>query len=528
MRRNASLDGPADSAGGGVSQEGLSEPISLQNLGRRALEGTIWLVAERLYRQGVFLMRALVLGRLLSPSDFGTAGLGELSIYFLGVLTYIGFESALVQRRDLQSVTLHTAWWTGLGRSGIIAAILWFLAPSLAGLFRAPEATAVIRALALITFLSAFNSMGIILLRKELKYKKLFAWEALGLTLDLLVAIWAALIWRSVWALVLGTLAGTLVRMAASYRFHPYKPKLVFEIKAARELFDFGKWLLLSAIMTFIILKGTDVLSGFWFGAAALGLYQMAARFALLPSSHIGETLLAVMFPAYSLIQDNPPRLAAAYIKVLQVTALLVFPLAALLAVAVGPMLPLILGPKWQGVVPLVPWIVLGGAMQALLRTGSPVFLATGRPDCQFAMDLASSLGILALVYPLTHFFGLAGLAGAYAMGISLGFPCWWFFVREGLKIRSHDILLAVIPPGLGSLLLVATVWVGRILLFRPDTWPIPGGLLSLSAVGSGLYLVFILWAERHAVGYQPINASLNLLRSTWVKIKSEDDSDDS
>jgi lipopolysaccharide exporter len=499
--------------------EGLKGAPLVQNLGSRTLGGALWQGGERLYRQGLFLIRAVVLGRLLSPHDFGLVGLGELSIYFLGVLTYLGFESALVQQPHLESRMLHTAWWVKLGRSLLIAALLWLGAPSIAALAHEPQAAPVLQALAVITFLSGFASISFTLLSRELQFKALFKFEALGLTLDLAVAIAAAVIWRNVWALVLGSLTGTLCRLALSYRLHPYKPRWVFDLKAARQLFQFGKWLLLSAMMFFIISKGTDALSGFLFGAGALGLYQMSSRFALLPTNHLGETFLGVMFPAYSLIQEDRPRLTAVFYKVLQVTTFLVFPLSTLMAVAGGPVLTLLLGPQWLGVAGLVPWLALGGALQALLRTGSPLFLASGQPKLQFAMDLASTLGILLLVYPLSHFFGLKGLAAAYAGGISLGLPLWWAYVRQQLGAKSRDLALSLVPALLGSLLLGGIILIPwKIWQLTLSKWPDLGWLLLLGLVGSIFYLIFIYLAERGSVAYRPIRATLNLVQVFWQR----------
>jgi O-antigen/teichoic acid export membrane protein len=457
----------------------------------------------------------MVLGRLLGPLEFGLVGVGELSLHLLGVFTYLGIESAVIQRPHLEGRVLHTVWWANLGRAALIALALWLAAPAIAALVQAPQVTPVLRVMALISGLAGFTSLGVTLLRKELQFQKIFRYEALGLSLDLGLAIGVALIWPSVWALVAGSLAGTLCRLWVSYRIHPYRPGWVFDWQATRELVDFGKWLFLSAITFFVISKGTDLLSGLMFGAVALGLYQMASRFALLPSGHFGETILNVMFPAYSLIQEDQPRLAAAFLKVLQVTAFIVFPLAAFTGVAVAVVLPLLLGPKWQGVVTLVPWLALGGALQALLRTGSPLFLAKGRPDCQFAMDLAGTGGILLLIYPFSCLFGLEGLAGAYALGIGLGLPLWWRFVQQQLKVMGPELLISLAPPVAGSLLLAAIIFIpSKISRLTYTHWSDLVWLVLLSLAGFAAYLMFNFAAERYTSSYQPIRATLNLIQT--------------
>ena len=59
--------------------------------------------------------------------------------------------------------------------------------------------------MAFVQLLSGFTSVGLVLLTKEMRFRPLFKIDAFGLTIDLLVAVSAAILWRSVWALVLGT-----------------------------------------------------------------------------------------------------------------------------------------------------------------------------------------------------------------------------------------------------------------------------------------------------------------------------------
>jgi O-antigen/teichoic acid export membrane protein len=497
-------------------REGQPQAAGAADLGRRALGGAFWLAGERGYRQVLYLVRAIVLARLLTPLDFGLVAIGDLSIHFLGIFSNFGFESALMQRPNPTPEALHTTYWAKVGRTGLTAGVLWWGAPVVAAWFHAPQAVWVLRAMAFIALLQGLDSLSFILWRKDLQFRQFFRYEALGLTLDLLVTVTAAAIWHNVWALVLGSLAGTLFRFAYSFFRHPYRPKLVFAMGEARELFSFGKWLLLSSIMLFLITKGTDTLSGFFFGAAALGLYQMASRFALIPANHLADTLFGVMFPAYSLIQEDRLRLAAVFLKVLQVTAFVIFPMAALLAVTVGPALPLFLGSQWQGLVTLVPWLALGGGVQALLRTGSPVFLASGRPNYQFAIDLVAALGILLAVWPLSQHFGLAGLALAYGAGISLGLPLWALFICRQLHVKGRELAISLVPALLGSLLLSAVVLVpGWIWHLRLTGFHNLGLLVILSILGAASYVIFISLAECYfPSGYQPIKSTWNLVQA--------------
>ncbi len=494
-----------------------------QNLGQRTISGTFWLLTGKFFRQGLFLGRAVILGRLLSPHDFGLAAIGGLAIQLLGVFTYSGFGEALVQRPRISPRVLHTAWWVSLVQSALIALVLWFGAPVIARYFQEPAATAILRGLAVVQFLGGLPSIGITLLQKDMRFRDLFLFDAWGLAMDLLVAVIAALVWRNAWALVLGAGAGTVIRVFFSYVLYPYRPRVVFDGQAARELFHFGRWLLLGATFYFLISKGTDMMSGMLFGAAALGLYQMASRFALLPTNQFGEVFLQVLFPAYSLMQNDPEKLKMAFLKVLQVATFVIFPLCALMAVAVGPLLPLFLGPRWQEVVSLVPGLAVGGAVQALLRTGPPLFMSKGKPNRQFAMDFFSALGILLFIYPLSHLFGLQGLSWSYALGIFLGIPLWWRFVRQQVQVSGRDLLTCIVPSLVASVLLAGSIWLPAKFFEIPlNNWSALSLLLLFAIVGSTIYLFLIFLAETILEGYQPLRASRVLIHSVWLKVNAD------
>ncbi len=502
-----------------LHRQGLSpvEPPAGLGLGPRAVAGSLWLFAEKLLRQLLFLVRAVILGRLLSPQDFGLVGLGELALQSLGVLTYIGFGEALVQRPRLTARMLHTAWWVMLGRAACTSLALFLAAPWFAGWMGAPGAVPILRALAGVQFLGAAASLGLTLFTRELHFQARFRCEAWAQAVDLVVAVAAACLWRSAWPLVLGALAGTLTRVAASYVLHPYRPRPAFGMGEARELFGFGKWLLCSATLYFFLSKGIDLVSGLLFGAAALGLYQMAARFALWPNYHLGEVLLQVLFPAYCRLQAEPEQLRAAFLKALQVSTFIVSPAAALTAVAVAPLLPLLLGPKWAAVATLVPGLALGGALQTLLRTAPPLLLATHRGRSQFALDLAAALGLGLCLWPLSQRFGLVGLAWAYPSGLGLALPLWFCLVRRHSQASTRELLQACTPAMFASLLLAAAVL--PVTGLEPISGPAGPPLLALLfgvLCGCILYLAAILVMERRLAGYRPWGTTLALIRQVW------------
>jgi len=442
-------------------------------------------------------------------------GIALLTVQFLATFTHTGFASALIQQPDLDDRDISTAWWVLLGRGTFIALVLFLLSPWIAALFKEPKAIPVLRAFGGIQFLLAFASIGIILLSKSMEFNKLFKYEAWSSTVELVVAVIIAFWYRNVWALVGGILAGTVARVVLSYVIYPYFPQLTFDRRSAANLFKFGQWLLFGAVTFYIFSRSADAMSGIMFGVAALGIYQMASRFALLPTSQIGELSFNAIFPAYSLIQNDAEKLKLTFLKVLQISSLVIFPLTALMIVVVAPILPLVLGAKWAEVVNLMPGLALGGMIQAMVRTGAPLFMAKGKPKLLFAVDLVAALGVLICIYPFSKYFGMAGLAWGYAAGLTLGVPLWWRLVQSQSGLSAREMSVALLPTLLASALLAMIIGIpAKLFLSDHVTWLFLSGLAILTIFGATLFFVLIIVMERLVFGYKPMTSTLALIKT--------------
>ena len=493
----------------------LHESTSVHNLGSRTIRGTFWLFLGKGYQQILLLLKVTILGRLLGPEEFGLVGIALLTIQFMATFTHTGFASALIQQPVLKDKDISTAWWVLLGRGTFIAVVLFLLSPWIAALFKEPRAIPVLQAFGGIQFLLAFTSIGIVLLSKSMEFHKLFKYEAWSSGVELVVAVIIALWYRNVWALVGGVLAGTVVRVVLSYVMYPYYPRFTFDVRSAINLFKFGQWLLFGAVMFYLFSRAADAMSGIMFGAAALGIYQMASRFGMMATNQMGDLFLGAMFPAYSLIQNDPAKLKQTFLKVLQVSSFVLFPVTLLMILTVAPLLPVLLGAKWAGVVSLVPGVALGGLIQALLRAGTPLFVATGKPRLQFTMDAASAVGVLVCIYPLSKYYGLVGLAWSYAAGTALGLPLWWRLVKSQSGLSDRELIVSIYPTVIATAISAIIIGV-PVKMFLSDhvLWFFLSGLAVLSIVGVASFLILIMVMERFVHGYQPMSSISALIKN--------------
>jgi len=403
-----------------------------KTLSERVVKGGFWVFSLRITQQAFSLVRLIILARILSPNDFGLMGIALLVMATLDTFSQTGFQQALIQKKEDIKPYLNSAWTVLILRGFILFTILYFIAPYAAIFFKAPEAKPIIQVIGFSVLLQAFTNIGVIYFQKELEFNKQFIYQLAGTLADFIVAVSAVLILRNVWALVFGLLAGNAAKLIASYFIHPYRPHLSKDLGKAKELFGFGKWILGSSILIFLITQGDDIFVGKLLGATMLGFYQMAYRISNIPATEITHVISQVTFPAYSKLQDNIPKLREAYLKVLQFTAFLSFPIAGLIFVLAPDFTRIFLGEKWMPMVPAMQILVWWGAIRGLVGAISPVFMSIGKPKIVTKLQLIQTVLLFILIYPLTLHWNIFGASLSVFLSALV-----MFFIRNYILIKT-------------------------------------------------------------------------------------------
>ena len=371
--------------------------------------GGFWVFSLRIVQQLFDLTRLVILARILAPDDFGLMGIALLTMATLETFSQTGFQAALIQKKEDIRSYLDAAWTVLIFRGIMVFAILYFAAPLAASFFDTPQAKSIIQVIGLSVLFQAFTNIGVIYFQKELEFNKEFIYQLAGTLADFIVAISTVLILKNVWALVLGKLAGSAVRCFVSYLIDPYKPRLSSDVAKAKELFGFGKWILGSSILIFLLTQGDDIFVGKLLGATALGFYQMAYKISNLPATEITHMISRVTFPAYAKLQDDIPKLREAYLKVLQITAFLSFPIAWMIFVLAPDFTRIFLGEKWMPMVPAMQALCVFGVTRSIGATMGPILYSMGRPKIQTKLSSIQLLAMAVIIYPLTIQWGILG-----------------------------------------------------------------------------------------------------------------------
>ena len=404
---------PRDPAGAPPPAPGLEEGAAAAPVAARAIRSGYWAFGLRGLEWSVRVGRTLVLARLLAPDDFGLFGMAALALAVLERLSQTGVRAALIQQRDHTREELDTAWTIQVGRGVILGVALFAAAPLVGRFFDALDLVPLLRVLSLVPLLEGLTNVGVVRFEWGLEFHRRFWYRASGAFAEALVGIvWAVLV-ASPWALVAGFVAGSLVRAAASYRAHPFRPRVRLSLPAARSLLSYGRWFFWSELMVFLVTQGDDLLVALWLGPTAVGLYQMAYMLASLPTTQVTHVVGEVAFPSYARMRDSRRKLRLTYERILFGTTLVTFPVSVAIMVFAEEGVRVLLGPTWLAAVPALQVLAVLGGLRSFGATNGALFHGVGRPELNTWVTAIHLALMAAVIAPLVGAWGIFGAAVA-------------------------------------------------------------------------------------------------------------------
>ena len=406
--------------------------------GAQVARGAALMMMFKLAERSIGFVSTLILARLLVPADFGLVAMAMSIVALMQLMGAFGFETAIIQRQDAQRKHYDTAWTFGVIFSCATAVLLLVLAVPAASFYREPRVTLILVVLAFGALAQGFENIGTVAFRKELDFAREFRFLLSKKVITFFVTIGMALAFRSYWALVVGTVVGKWFSVWISYRVHPFRPKLSLE--ATHDLFHFSKWLFLSNLVLFLQHRSDAFILGRTVGATELGLYNIAAEIAALPSTELIAPINRAVFPAYAMLSGQLELLREKFLEVFRFIAVLSLPVCVGLVCVSELAVKVLLGDKWMAAVPLLQLFTVCGLTSALQSNLILVIVAMGKPKANTVLSALMLIPYLpAMIWASIHYGTLGATWVHLVMSILVLIPLHVVFFRmTGLRARAY------------------------------------------------------------------------------------------
>ncbi|WP_163990468.1 oligosaccharide flippase family protein [Pyxidicoccus caerfyrddinensis] len=496
--------------------------VSTGEVKARALKGMFVLAARTAASQGLRVVSALFLSRLLFPSDYGLFGIVSYAASLGVFLGDLGLSAALVrQPHEPTRDETFTIFWCHQALTAVIVAAVCALAPQLTEGYALGEgAVPMVCALALGLFLSSLRVIPLMALERKLAFPVIARAELIENVVQVITTISLAALGFGAWALALGGLVRGAVGLVLVWWASPWRPHGAFRLDVLKRLLSFGLAFQLPPLVGAMVAGWVPLVVGGILGKEAVGLVNWAWALASTPMM-LSIVLNRVAFPAYCRLQEDPAGFAE-YLRTslrrLSAVLLVAIPCVVLvLPVAV----PLFFGERWVPAVALVQWFSLECVLTTLTGLLATAQNAGGRPWER----LAVVVGVGAVKWGVgTWAIQRFGLAAIGPMGVLVGLAELWVtawlvarlnpalrglvsqvvepFVTVGLLLAGACAAVLSLP-GAGNVVraLVGAVLFAGLVLARER---LPGTLSLLGELKSILGFVRARRAERSAAPVSP------------------------
>ena len=425
------------------------------NLTARTASGLRWSYLGSAGLMLANLAYTATISRLLSPVAFGLMALANLVVLFGQFFAHMGLSSALVHKRELSKDEIRAASTAGIAFGAACFAVVWLLAPAISAVFRQPALPPVLRTLSVSFLIVGWSTTAEGLLRRELRFRQLSTLTIGSYVFGyLIVGIGSALLGAGVWSLVAGSLVATAVMAGWQYALvrHPIRPALHWE--PYRTVCGFGMRLSGAHLLDYVGSNLDTFIVGRFASTAVLGQYTRAYYVVFQPlGNYAAQALTSVLFASLSRIQHEMARLGRAYLSLLSLGGVVLFPVCTGVAVAAPELVLVVLGPQWNQVAGMVPWFALAGGFNVLSKLSQS--LAEVRAELNRSLALqAAYLAVLGALLGVAVGFRSQGpwvFAAAVAGGEGLRHVGYLAFVRRILGLSLPQILRSYAPAALAS-----------------------------------------------------------------------------
>ena len=374
--------------------ENSSKPVS-----KKIISSLLWKFMERMGASCIQFVLQIILARLLDPEHYGALSLMIIFTSLATIFVQRGFNTALIQNKDVTDEDYSSVFWVTFGVAGIIYVILFFCAPLIAQLYQMPYIVWPFRILALMLFPGALNSIQLAKLSRNMEFKKIFTGNLAGILTAGIISVIVALLGGGIWALVAQNLLNILIaclvmRFTCNINLH-----FICNLKRVKVLFSYGWKLLVSGIIDAIYQDIRSLFIGIKYNSATLGYYDRGKQFPNFLTNSINLSVKSVMLSAMAAEQEDKTKIKSMMRTSISLTCYLLFPVMAGLAGVASPLVELILGEKWLPCVPFLQIYCFTYAFYPVHSCNIQAINAIGRSDIYLKLEIIKkSYGLIALL----------------------------------------------------------------------------------------------------------------------------------
>lgn len=396
-----------------------------------------WVFLEKGLITIIQFLSIIILGRLLTPEDYGTYGIMMIFIMLSDTLVDSGFGGALVNKKNVNQQDLNTLFFTNATFSLILYLVIFISAPFLEGLYRIENLALYFRVLGVVIISHAFSIVQNALILRDLRFKFSTAINLISAILSTVLAIFIAYLGFGIWALIAQVLLNSLILTAILWCQSKIKISTNLSKESFKEFWKFGSNLLGANIFQIIVNNIANNIIPRIGTLLQSGLYFQSTKLNSVPVNILSMTIDKSLFPILSRETDSNSLLNKAR-SVNRYFVSFVTPIFPLVSISAYPIIKLILGDKWLEATEFLSIMMCGGIaliLQALYRN---ILKSLGYTKDILIVEIIKSSITIAIILTAMH-WGVRFLVWGVMISYFVGALIWTICLNVKTNYNYHQ-----------------------------------------------------------------------------------------
>ena len=402
-------------------------------------------------QQLVGLAFGIVLGRLLSPSDYGMMAMISIFSLVATALQDSGFRTALTNIEHPKHEDYNSVFWFNIIMASSLYVILFLAAPLIGEYYHTPRVVPLCRYAFLSIVIASFGTAQSAYLFKHLRAKQQAEAGALAVILSSLTGVGMAFAGMAYWSLATQGLVYVGINTLLQWHFSPWRPSIRgITFAPVRRMFRFSCKILATTIMTHVNNNVLNILLGHYFTPRDTGNYNQAYQWNTKCYSLVQSMVAQVAQPVLVSLNGEEGRQKDVFRKMMRFTAFITFPLLFGFGLVAKEFIVTAIGEKWLASAQLIQILCLSGAAMPLSTLFSNMIISKGRSGtffwCTFTLGLVQ-IATMIMIWPM----GIRWMVVAYTLLNTSWLLVWLFFVRRLIGYGYWMFFCDVMPFALAA-----------------------------------------------------------------------------
>lgn len=402
-------------------------------------------------QQLVGLAFGIILGRLLSPSDYGMMAMISIFSLVATALQDSGFRTALTNIEHPKDEDYNSVFWFNIIMASSLYVILFLAAPLIGEYYHTPRVVPLCRYAFLSIVIASFGTAQSAYLFKHLRAKQQAEAGALAVILSSLTGVGMAFAGMAYWSLATQGLVYVGINTLLQWHFSPWRPSIHgITFAPVRRMFRFSCKILATTIMTHVNNNVLNILLGHYFTPRDTGNYNQAYQWNTKCYSLVQSMVAQVAQPVLVSLNGEEGRQKDVFRKMMRFTAFITFPLLFGFGLVAKEFIVTAIGEKWLASAQLIQILCISGATMPLSTLFSNMIISKGRSGtffwCTFTLGLVQ-IATMVLIWPM----GIRSMVIAYTILNTSWLLVWLFFVRRLIGYDYWMFFCDVMPFALAA-----------------------------------------------------------------------------